>query len=132
MNKNNTKCVVCGKQYYYCNTCKSQDPSWMISFCCDNCRQIYNTVAKYGIGKLTQEQANKKLKELDLSKENSFTDTTKKLISEIKKIEEKEIVKNEEKLEQEKEAIINEALNDATITAVRKARPSRSSFKKKR
>ncbi len=130
MKKNNTKCVVCGKEYYYCNTCKSQDPSWMISFCSDNCRKIYNAVAKFGMGKLTQEQAKDALKDLDLSKYDNFTDSTKRLISEINKIDEKEELEEEKKDVQNEQTSLEENKIEET-TYVRKARPSRT-FKKKK
>lgn len=126
--KNNTKCVLCGKEYYYCNVCNSTDPSWMISFCSDNCRQIYNVVASYSMKKLTQEQANGKLKELDLKNENNYSEATKGLLSEIN-VEEKE-----ETVEENNEEDIIEyvAEEDGETVMVEAEAPRRMSRKKKR
>lgn len=91
MKKNNVKCIICGKEYHYCHTCKDKnDPSWKMSFCSDNCRRIYNTAVAFNMQKITKEQALQELNNEDLSKINNFTDATKRIINKIKHIDKKE------------------------------------------
>ena len=86
MRKPNRKCVICGHEYFYC-TSGCQDslgkPSWMTSFCCDNCKQIYEVVAKYNFDKTTAKDARIILDSCDLSKKEKFTPATQRLIAEI-------------------------------------------------
>lgn len=86
MAKSNRKCVICGSEYYYCShSCTDSlgKPSWMASFCSDNCRNIYNATAKYNMKKLTAEEAKEILDNCDLSNKENFVSSTKKLIEEI-------------------------------------------------
>ena len=47
--KINKKCCVCGNEYTYCPSCgEDRDkPTWMNSFCSENCKQIYEATAGY-------------------------------------------------------------------------------------
>ena len=86
MARSNRKCVICGNDYYYCNhSCADSlgKPSWMASFCSDNCRNIYNATVKYNMKKITVEEAKNILDTCDLSNKNNFTASTNKLINEI-------------------------------------------------
>ena len=42
-------CVVCGKQYEYCNKCRKYEnlPLWMFTFCSERCKSIYNITSNY-------------------------------------------------------------------------------------
>ena len=86
MRKPNRKCVICGHEYFYC-TSGCQDslgkPSWMTSFCCENCKQIYEVVARYNFDKTTAQDARRILDNCDLSEKENFTSSTQRLIAEI-------------------------------------------------
>ena len=86
MRKPNRKCVICGHEYFYC-TSGCQDslgkPSWMTSFCCENCKQIYEVVARYNFDKTTAQNARRILDNCNLSEKEKFTAATQRLIAEI-------------------------------------------------
>lgn len=86
MTRNNRVCCVCGKEYYYCsNDCMDSinKPSWLGSFCCENCKDIYNACACYNIGKMTKDETKKILDNCDLSNKENFTPAAQRIISEI-------------------------------------------------
>lgn len=89
MNKNNVKCVICGKEYKYCHDCNHTElESWKSSFCSENCREIYRICAGFGMKHITKEEAAKALAKCDLSEMDKYTDSTKRLIREIRQVDE--------------------------------------------
>lgn len=89
MLKNNKVCCVDGTVYTYCPSCGADrnKPAWMMSFCCENCRDVYKAVAAYGASKITKDEAKEKLDKCDLSKKETFTTATQRLIEEIYYVE---------------------------------------------
>ena len=89
-NKNNRKCLICGKTYSYCPVCGAdrKKPSWYSIFDGDNCNNIYNAVTGYRDGLFTIEEAREKLNACDLSIINSdgFNVGTRDKIKEILEI----------------------------------------------
>ena len=86
MKKPNRKCVICGNEYYYCNhgcTDSLNKPAWMASFCCENCKKVYDTTAKYNMGKIAAIEARTILDGCDLSAKENFASLVQKLIDEI-------------------------------------------------
>lgn len=69
MQKNNKKCITCGKEYRYCPTCKGRDYSeaWRNIYCSKNCQEIFNVVTGYVNNKLSVEQAQERISKCDLS-----------------------------------------------------------------
>ena len=57
------KCIVCGKEYEYCNRCSSHAnmPTWMALYHDDNCRSIMNIATEYMAGNLTKADAKSQL-----------------------------------------------------------------------
>jgi len=44
------KCVCCGKEYEYCPTCAKKDqPQWMVTFCSEPCKELFNIVSAYNM-----------------------------------------------------------------------------------
>jgi hypothetical protein len=77
---------MCGTEYYYCNNnCLDSfnDPLWKISFCCENCKNVYNACSRYNSGKITKEEAKELLDKCDLSNKEEYTNATKNIIEEI-------------------------------------------------
>lgn len=102
MSKNLRTCCVCHNQYEYCNICHKELPTWMFSYCCENCKDIYKITSSYENGQIDAKTANEKLSKLDLSKKDNFGEsyknTLKKISVEVKKMnstETSKIVKNE-------------------------------------
>lgn len=78
-------CAVCYKSYEYCPVCgKDKDkPTWMFTFCSENCHDIYLTTSLYANHKLTANKAKSKLNKLDLSGLNNFGGSYQNVIADI-------------------------------------------------
>ena len=85
MNNLNKTCVICGNKYSYCPSCGKDrnKPFWMSSFCSENCKNIYEVVARYGMNKIHGDEAIEILNTCDLSSKEYFTTSTQRLIDEI-------------------------------------------------
>lgn len=92
MSKLNRTCCVDGVKYSYCPNCtKDNDkPVWMLTFCSENCKNIYEVCAGYFAKMINIEDAKKMLSKCDLSKLDHFTTATQRLIKEINSYEEAE------------------------------------------
>lgn len=68
MPKSNRICVVCGKGYHYCPTCREDvtKPRWMTMFDTENCKVIFDTATKFNLGKITAIEAQEQLKDCNL------------------------------------------------------------------
>lgn len=100
MTRPNRKCCVDGTEYYYCShNCRESlnKPSWMASFCSENCRNVYNACAGYFGKNLTAQEARIILDKCDLSNKEHFTPATQRLIDEIysEKVQEEKIIVRE-------------------------------------
>lgn len=82
--KNNRKCIVCGHEYYFCNTCQDGaiKPAWYLIFHDQNCHDIYDAVANI-LPLKGKEAAKKALDKLDLSDKENFHQNIIKSINEI-------------------------------------------------
>ena len=78
-------CVVCGKQYEYCNKCRKYEnlPLWMFTFCSERCKSIYNITSNYEDKRISIDEAKEQLNKFDLSDKDSFGDSYKKAITSI-------------------------------------------------
>ena len=67
MAKANRTCFFCGRGYNYCPTCRDdiKKPSWYSIWCSEQCKNLDNIVAAHRGGKITTEEAQKRIKELD-------------------------------------------------------------------
>ena len=48
-------CSVCRKEYEYCPKCREYEhlPVWMLAFCSENCKSIFNATSDYEDGKIS-------------------------------------------------------------------------------
>ena len=47
------KCVCCGKEYDYCPGCHKKDqPGWMVTFCSESCKDLFNIVSAYNVKRI--------------------------------------------------------------------------------
>ena len=78
-------CIVCGKEYEYCNRCSSHAnmPTWMALYHDDNCRGIMNIATEYMAGNLTKADAKSQLDKCDLSNKKNFSESVTKAVNEI-------------------------------------------------
>ena len=97
------KCIVCGKEYEYCNRCSSHAamPTWMALYHDDNCRSIMNIATDYMAGNLTKADAKSQLDKCDLTNKKNFKESVIKAVNEIcgtKKVAKTDAAKTEEEI----------------------------------
>lgn len=86
MAKINRKCIICGKDYYFCNVCNSEDankPTWYFIFDGQNCHDIYEVCTQYRDEEIDVKVAYEKISKLDISDIESFAESTRNQIEEI-------------------------------------------------
>ncbi len=85
--KNNRTCCLCSKEYRYCPSCGEDKfkPTYLASFCSENCKNIYTICVNYNSNKITRAEAKKQLAKCDISDFDKYTDSTKRIITEINK-----------------------------------------------
>ena len=91
------KCIICGKEYEWCGNCSdtiNKNETWRNLYCSENCRNIYNILTMHSLKHTNDQQAGDQLKNVDLSKLESFRDDFK---DEIKKIQSKSKVEEKSK-----------------------------------
>lgn len=79
------KCIVCGKEYEYCNRCSSHAtmPTWMALYHDDNCRSIMNIATEYMAGNITKAEAKSQLDNCDLTNKKNFKESVVMAVDEI-------------------------------------------------
>lgn len=122
-------CAVCYKPYEYCPVCgKDKDkPTWMFTFCSENCHDIYLVTSSYANHKLTANKAKNRLDKLDLSGLDNFGGSYQNVIADINenvvsdKIEENPI----------QDSILTDATDNSTKKNIDKYEKIKYSPKKK-
>lgn len=97
-NTKKRKCIVCGKEYEYCNNCRAHVtfPAWKAIYHDENCKKIMGIATEYMAGNITKGVAKSKLENCDLSDKKSFKESVLNAINEIyasKKSAKSEVVK---------------------------------------
>lgn len=65
----NRKCLACGTKYSYCPDCSRADalkPTWYNDFCGESCKELWFTLTRYNMGRITKDEAKSTILELDL------------------------------------------------------------------
>lgn len=94
---NNSTCSICGKDYYVCLTCKSnQVTPWKYITDTPEHYQIHQIITGYNGGVYTKAEARAKLQALDLSELDHFVPEVKAKIKFLL-AEDKPVVKTEDK-----------------------------------
>lgn len=70
MAENNKVCYVCGTGYRYCPNCSefANAPTWLNMYDTEECYKIDNTLNAFWFGHVTKDEANEKLKGVNLGK----------------------------------------------------------------
>lgn len=96
---NNRKCVVCGLEYEYCNTCHNNNDHnltrWKTTFHDENCRDIYRAISAYRAGQIPIEEARTMLNKCDVTID--FVDGIRAAVNEIVPLESPQV---EEKVDE--------------------------------
>ena len=79
------KCIVCGKEYEYCNSCRTHSglPAWMAIYHDENCRNIMNIATEYMAGNLNKAEAKMQLDSCDLKNKKDFKESVLNVVNEI-------------------------------------------------
>ena len=116
MSKANRKCKIDLKEYKYCLSCYEDrnKPTWMSMFCCERCKNVFDALVKYNLGKETKDNTKKILSGLDLSDLETFEDEIKtqikELISSSKTENVEECNSEESKTKEKSKKILNDKL----------------------
>lgn len=63
------KCLSCATAYKYCPDCSHVDklaPAWKAQFCSETCMTLWTTLTKFGMNRLTKQEAKEIISSLDL------------------------------------------------------------------
>ena len=79
------KCIVCGEEYEYCNSCKAHAkfPTWMALYHDDNCRSIMKICTEYMAGNLTKGEAKAALDKCNLTNKKRFGESVLMAVEDI-------------------------------------------------
>ena len=83
--KHNSFCAICGKSYYYCNSCKDTAHLYPYKILTDIAEhyKVFMIVRGYNNGLYTKEEAYERLKNVDTSDVDSYKDNIKKIVKDI-------------------------------------------------
>ena len=62
-------CKICGKQYEYCGHCPSKNliEPWRNLYCSENCRDSFEVMGQYSVGKMSATEAREKLESFGIT-----------------------------------------------------------------
>lgn len=85
MPENNANCIICGKPYHICMSCKDQQKlePWKTYTDTSEHYKIYQLLRGVNIGTFTFEEAKKRLEGIDLSDMSTFPNNIKKQLNKI-------------------------------------------------
>lgn len=68
-------CLLCKQTYEYCGGCSKYKhlPTFMTTFCSQNCKDIYQVMTNFEGKILTKEEAKRQLMNLDISRHDYYT-----------------------------------------------------------
>lgn len=97
---NNVKCVVCGKGYHLCMSCKDKIAMkpWKVLTDTSEHYKVHQVISGYRGGIYTKDEARVALENIDISDKNTYLDSVKKVLDEILKVEKPVMVKTEKKV----------------------------------
>lgn len=77
-------CKICGKQYEYCSHCPSKNliQPWRTLYCSEECRDSFEVMGKYSVGKMPATEAREKLEGFGITP-NKVRDVHKGVVADI-------------------------------------------------
>ena len=81
------KCMCCGDSYKYCPNCSDDKfkPLYMISFCSETCKDLWDTLSRYGMEMLTKSEAAEKIESLELKDKTEYVDCVQRDLEKVLK-----------------------------------------------
>lgn len=83
------KCIICQKEYEWCNNCDNnvnKNETWRNLYCSKNCNNIFNILSQNAFGHIDDAKAKEMLKNVDISKIDTFREDFKKQIRKIQSV----------------------------------------------
>lgn len=124
--KNNRKCIICGKEYYYCShncTDSIDKPSWYAIFDSDDCHELYRICTDFRDKKIEVKEARKELSKFNIDNLENFNEGFKKIIEDILSVE----IKEEKVIEDENADIDKNKEENTKVINTTKNKTSRKS-----
>ena len=121
--KHNSFCAICGKSYYYCNSCKDTAHLYPYKILTDTSEhyKVFMIIRGYSNGLYTKEETKEKLNNVDISDLETYKENIRDIIKDILKVDNKvEVVEKKEIIEEKNnvEGINHELENGNTISTV--------------
>ena len=128
----NKKCMACQTRYSYCPDCSRADkikPSYFDQFCSESCKDLWLTLTRYNMGRLTKSEAKSIISKLELKPIDTYVDCVKRDYANVM-TEEKKSRRNKrievqpviqpivEEIKIEPQIIVEKASEDTTIYEV--------------
>lgn len=83
------KCVCCGKEYDYCPSCpKNDQPGWMVTFCSEPCKDLFNIISAFNSRRIGKDAVNKYMAEHNIDS-NKYVGSVKEVLDSAKEVEKK-------------------------------------------
>ena len=98
----NRKCLCCSTSYSYCPDCSRVDAlkeSWYVEFCSSECKDLWKTLTRFGMGRLTKSEAKETISNLNLKPIESYVACVQRDYKKVM-VEEKKPKKTHRKIEQ--------------------------------
>lgn len=85
MSRYNRTCILCGKNYRFCNDCSDYEhiEPWHNIYCSENCRTIFETCVDFVQKHMGKDEAREKILSCDLSNIKDFKPSFIEAINEI-------------------------------------------------
>ena len=121
--KHNSFCAICGKSYYYCNSCKDTAHLYPYKILTDTSEhyKVFMIIRGYNNGLYTKEETKEKLNNVDISDLETYKENIRDIIKDILKVDNKVEVVEEKEIKKKKnnvEEINHELENGNTISTV--------------
>ena len=79
------RCVCCDKEYEFCPSCKKKEqPAWMVSFCSEACKGLFNIVSAYNARRVGKGAVQAYLAEHKITEFTKYTGPVKRALEEVK------------------------------------------------
>lgn len=85
MARKHRKCICCGEEYNYCPTCWDDrlKPAWMVEFCCEDCKDLWETATKFNMQLITKEEAQEMISSLELKPRKEYAECIQRDLKKI-------------------------------------------------
>ena len=121
MAKANRVCYCCGREYYFCPSCPKdkKDPQIYTMWDSELCKDVFNTLSRESLKKITTKECKEKLIELGVDKIDIKKDSVKAHINKVMNYKDVEDVKGiVESIENTEVPTINEEVAEAVFEEI--------------